>query len=243
MNLPKTVLAFVLVTGLILLIAIAIPAAPQPLPVIHVPTIPVLPILVDRESGSVIFWHDTFGVKIIDRHTGSTITHAAIVLNGYVYEAVPPCVHKVRLDEYLKQMAGGTWNEAEFIRVDDATLLADYNRHGQRWNQGDIDQDGFHIVMHPVKHKATPYFITVPKKPFTRDQIAAMVKYAESQLGRLYGLRGFDKRETLRIFCSELVGNTIEQSGLIKSANFHESPGSLKKKLEPFYSEKDTATR
>ena len=192
MNLPKTVLAFVLAIGLILLIAIAIPAAPQPLPVIHVPTIPVLPVLVDRESGSVIFWHDTFGVKIIDRHTGSTITHAAIVLNGYVYEAVPPCVHKVRLDEYKAHMA----------------------------------------------KKGTHYFITVPKKPFSRDQIAAMVKYAESQLGRPYLLRGYWKgMETRGIFCSQLVGNTIETSGLIKSANFHESPGSLYEKLEPFYVE------
>jgi hypothetical protein len=56
------------------------------------------------QDGSVIFWKDGLLVKPISRHTGSDITHAAIVLDGYVYEAVPPCVRKVTLEQYVKEM-------------------------------------------------------------------------------------------------------------------------------------------
>jgi hypothetical protein len=56
------------------------------------------------KDGSVIFWKDGALVKPISKHTGSDITHAAVVLGGYVYEAVPPCVRKVTLEEYVKEM-------------------------------------------------------------------------------------------------------------------------------------------
>lgn len=59
-------------------------------------------------DGSVIFWRGGLLVKPILKHTDSDITHAAIVLyNGndpFVYEAVPPRVHKVSLAEYRKLM-------------------------------------------------------------------------------------------------------------------------------------------
>ncbi len=55
-------------------------------------------------SGSVIFWEDSALVGPIFRRTGSHITHAAIVLDSYVYEAVPPCVHKVSLAQYIERM-------------------------------------------------------------------------------------------------------------------------------------------
>ena len=141
-------------------------------------------------DGSVIFWHDSFLVRPIYRHTGSAITHAAIVLDGYVYEAVPPRVHKVPLAEYKRHLA----------------------------------------------EKGIKWFMLSPKKPFVLGQVRAMRAYAESQLGRPYMLRGWWKGfEVVGIFCSQLVANTLERSGIIKSANFHESPGSLRKKLEPLY--------
>ena len=59
-------------------------------------------------DGSVIFWQGGLLVKPILKHTDSDITHAAIVLyNGqepFVYEAVPPRVHKVPLTEYRRLM-------------------------------------------------------------------------------------------------------------------------------------------
>ena len=78
------------------------PPAPLPLPI---------PILYDNalHDGSVVFWEGGLLVKPIVRHTGSDITHATVVLyNGsvpYVYEAVPPCVHKLPLAEYRLEMA------------------------------------------------------------------------------------------------------------------------------------------
>ena len=60
-------------------------------------------------DGSVVFWEGGLLVKPIFNHTGSDITHAAIILyNGrepFVYEAVPPCVHKMPLAEYRQEMA------------------------------------------------------------------------------------------------------------------------------------------
>jgi len=62
----------------------------------------------DVRDGSVIFWVNSRLVKPILRYTGSDITHAAIILydkdQPYVYEAVPPRVHKVLLVEYLESL-------------------------------------------------------------------------------------------------------------------------------------------
>ena len=59
-------------------------------------------------DGSVLFWENSRLVKPILHHTGSDITHAAVILyrgtEPYVYEAVPPRVHAVPLDEYKKHM-------------------------------------------------------------------------------------------------------------------------------------------
>jgi hypothetical protein len=144
-------------------------------------------------DGSVIFWQDTFLVKPITRRTGSNLTHAAIVLNGFVYEAVPPCVHKVLLADYLKEMKA---------------------------------------------LKRGSYFVLTPKTPYTSAQLALMVRHAESQLGRPYVLRGYGKRVTRGIFCSQLVSDILEKSGRIKSGSFLESPGSLFEKLENLYDRK-----
>jgi len=70
------------------------------------PTLP--PYDAALRDGSVIFWRGGLLVKPILKHTDSDITHAAIVLyNGrqpFVYEAVPPRVHKVPLTEYRRLM-------------------------------------------------------------------------------------------------------------------------------------------
>ena len=75
-------------------------------PVVYVPAVNLDPGNFPSPSlnGSVIFWHDTFGVRLIERETGSNLTHAAIVIHGYVYEAVPPCVHKVPLATYKAEL-------------------------------------------------------------------------------------------------------------------------------------------
>jgi hypothetical protein len=64
---------------------------------------PVYPV-VDADSGSVLFWQDGLLINPILKHTNSHLTHAAILLNGYVIEAVPPRVRKVLLADYIKEM-------------------------------------------------------------------------------------------------------------------------------------------
>ena len=76
------------------------------------------------------------------------------------------------------------------------------------------------------------YFILEPKKPYTSWELQRMRKYARSQLGRPYGLRGWVlNKEVKTIFCSQYISNIIEKSGRIKSYNFKESPVSLYRKL------------
>lgn len=73
------------------------------------PAISERPYDADLRDGSVIFWQGGLLAKPILRHTDSDLTHAAIVLYQegvpFVYEAVPPKVHKVPLSEYLQLMA------------------------------------------------------------------------------------------------------------------------------------------
>jgi hypothetical protein len=150
-------------------------------------------------NGSCLFWNGGLLVKPISKHTGSTITHATIILyedsKPYVYEAVPPVVHRVPLKEYITSMANH-------------------------------------------KRKDFSYFIVEPKHRYTKDELIKMKAYADSQLGRQYMMRGYWKGHEVRgIMCSQFAGNTIEKSGLIKSDNFHETPGSLYRKLLPYYSE------
>jgi hypothetical protein len=82
------------------------------------------------------------------------------------------------------------------------------------------------------------WFFMQPVNSYTSRQLRDMKWYAESQLGRPYMLRGWWKgREVRGVFCSQYVGNIIEQSGKIKSNQFRESPGSLHDKILPFYFE------
>jgi hypothetical protein len=155
----------------------------------------------DYRDGSVLFWVDGILVKPILKHTGSHITHAAVILNGYVYEAVPPCVRKIPLADYIKEM------EAKKLKP-------------------------------AMQRRGFTYFIMQPKTPYTQTEIAAMVKHAESQLGRPYMLRGWWKGHEVRgIFCSNLIADIVATSRRITSAGVHESPGSLYAKLQPLYTE------
>ena len=158
------------------------------------PVVPKTPM-----NGSVLFWQDGILVKPIKKHTGSNITHAAIILDGYVYEACPPRVHRALLKDYLKEM-------------DEKSLKPSMQRRGFKW------------------------FIIQPIRPYTDNQLSDMIKYANSQLGRPYQLRGWWKGHEVRgIFCSQLVSNILSRSGRIKSGGVHESPGSLYLKLKPLY--------
>lgn len=156
-------------------------------------------------DGSVIFWQGGLLVKPILKHTDSDLTHAAIVLyNGaepYVYEAVPPRVHKVP--------------------------LAEYRKHMEEWVH-DGKRPRFWFTMQPMNR-------------YTALELNAMKTHAESQLGRPYMLRGWWKGHEVRgVFCSQLVGDIIEQSGKIEAGGIRESPGSLHDKIKPFYWELTT---
>jgi hypothetical protein len=173
-------------------------------PVLHpTPNEPsILKILVPREiplNGSVLFWNGGLLVRPISKATGSTITHATVILyedgEPYVYEAVPPAVHRVPYKEYIDSMANHTRKDFSF-------------------------------------------FVLEPKQRYTKQALADMKVYADSQLGRKYMMRGYWKGQEVRgIMCSQFAGNTIEKSGLITSDNFHETPGSLYRKLLPYYKE------
>lgn len=59
-------------------------------------------------DGSVILWENGILRRPIYENTGSDLTHAAIVLyiglEPWVYEAVPPRVHRLPLSMYLKKL-------------------------------------------------------------------------------------------------------------------------------------------
>jgi len=146
------------------------------------------------KDGSLVFWKGGPLANVIKRTTGSDLSHAAIVLNGYVYEAVPPKVRKVKWAEYAEEMK---------------------LKRGVTW------------------------FTLTPKRNYSLISNLRMVKYAESQIGRRYQLRGWwQGRESRGLFCSQYVANTLEKSGVIESANYHESPGSLYEKVKPYYDER-----
>ena len=63
------------------------------------------------------------------------------------------------------------------------------------------------------------WYVMQPMDCYTAGQLAAMKAHAESQLGRPYMLRGWWKGHEVRgIFCSQLVGDIIAESGKIRPA-------------------------
>jgi hypothetical protein len=155
------------------------------------------------KDGSVVFIRGGLLVRPIYRYTDSTLTHVAIIFYSgtepWVYEAVPPCVHKLPLAQYLTELR--------------------FKEQKERMQQ-----------------RGMSWFIMQPRASYTKRELEAMKWYAESQLGRPYMLRGWWRgREVRGIFCSQYVGDIIEQSGKIDSSHFRESPGNLHEKLTPFY--------
>lgn len=155
------------------------------------------------QDGSVLFWDSGILVRPIYRNTGSTLTHAAIILyiggEPWIYEAVPPRVHRVPLNVYLKEMRDKEARPA-------------------------------------MQRREFSWFIMQPRVAYTTTELLAMKRYANSELGRPYMMRGWWKGHVVRgIFCSQLVADIIEQSGRITSDNIKESPGSLYAKLTPLY--------
>lgn len=150
-------------------------------------------------NGSVLFWKGGILVGPIYRATGSLLTHVAIILDGIVYEATPPAVHKLR--------------------------LLDYNKHLDK-----LAASRF------IQRRGFSWFIRQPRLEYSGTELAAMRKYAESQMGRPYRLRGWWSDDASGIFCSQYIGNMLEKTGLIKSLDNRESPVSLYNKLLPFYS-------
>lgn len=155
------------------------------------------------DDGSIIFWQNGPLSRPILKHTGSTISHVAIVLyeggEPFVYEATWPRVRRMPLDDYC-------------------------NRIADKESRTSLVRRGFQC------------FTMQPRERYTLEQLEAMKQYARSQLGRRYMLRGWWKnREVRGIMCSQFVGNTIERSGKIRSANYRESPISLKNKVGDMY--------
>lgn len=68
----------------------------------------LIPYDASLHDGSVVFWEGGLLANATFKHTGSDISHAAVILyigkEPYVYEAVPPCVRKVSLAEYKVEM-------------------------------------------------------------------------------------------------------------------------------------------
>ena len=89
----------------ILALVLGTPSAATPPPVaVPAPVTAPAPVPEGLRDGSVLFWQDGFLSKPICKRTDSHLAHAAILLDGYIYEAVPPRVHKVPLADYLKEM-------------------------------------------------------------------------------------------------------------------------------------------
>ena len=88
-------------------------------------------------------------------------------------------------------------------------------------------------VIHRQKwNKRLKVYYVKPKIPYTKNELIKMKTYANSQLGRLYSLRGWwVNREVIGMHCSQYVGNIIGQTGRITSMRWKESPISLYRKL------------
>lgn len=128
------------------------------------------------------------GHNIVDRIatklSGGDMVHSAIVLDGYVYEAVVPRVKR--------------------------TIWADWTWHKPN-----------HVI-----------WAMYPSTPYTKEEVARMKRFADSELGRRYMARGlWQDRETQGTFCSKYASEVLEQSGRIKSEHHRETPQTLYVKL------------
>jgi hypothetical protein len=56
-------------------------------------------------DGSIVVWDGGLLVRPIRNSTGSNYTHVAIAIDNNIYEATPPVVRKLPVDEYFKRLA------------------------------------------------------------------------------------------------------------------------------------------
>lgn len=152
------------------------------------------------KDGTVLFFENT--QPIVEYHTRSKLTHAAIVINidnePWVYEAWRPAVRKIKLVDYLEE-------------IDKKNLKPN------------------HFGDNKIKVWATP-----PQEDYSAEEIAAMKKYLDSQLGREYSILSYLQGPRHTIHCCELVTNAMNAT---KRFNFQQpwrvTPVDLWKKTNP----------
>jgi hypothetical protein len=71
-----------------------------------------------------------------------------------------------------------------------------------------------------------------PTNPISLNSLLKMKKYADSQLGRPYSIKGYLKgREVEGFHCAEYVGEILEMGRIIRSDKYRESPGGIYDKV------------
>lgn len=92
------------------------------------------------------------------------------------------------------------------------------------------------IVNYDYERGRHSFFIMVPKKSLSQNQLDKMRNYANSELGRKYEARGlWQDRETKGTFCSKYVSEILEQGNIIKSIRHRETPQSLYLEIGDLY--------
>ena len=80
---------------------------------------------------------------------------------------------------------------------------------------------------HPRNKRELIYINT----PILKDKITSMKKYADSQIGRAYGVRSYIKgKELSTIHCSEYVSRILREGGEDIDTPYKQTPDSLMKK-------------
>jgi len=80
-------------------------------------------------------------------------------------------------------------------------------------------------------HKTLPnlgvYFLQ-PEKPYTANQLHKMKQYANSQIGRPFGIQSYMLGRPMQtVHCCEYVGHILEQSGRFKALGPRETPKTI----------------
>jgi len=158
------------------------------------------------KDGSIIIFSNGIMSRFIQRYTGSSMNHTAIVLyeNGkpYVYEATWPVARRMTWEQYKNFIA---------------------HRQGKRRMQ----RMGLNVrLMQPVTN-------------FTPAELAAMKKFARSQMGRPYRVRNWlENRDSYGTHCSQFVAEVLRASGRYPSPHYwKESPYSVYRKVCKRYRE------
>lgn len=83
------------------------------------------------------------------------------------------------------------------------------------------------------RFKDQDLFVMVPNVPYSEDELARILEFAEDQQHRRYKARGiWQERETSGTYCSKFVSEVIEKSGRIVSVHHANLPGVLLEQVE-----------